>query len=139
MIRTFDAKSYTDLLVRYQPKPIANEAENDAAIALACELEHSPERSPEEDIFLELLITLIEKFESENYSIPAGNYASMLRHLMDARNLDKSDLIPVLGTETKVEEIMGNRRAIEIDEARKIADFFQVDISLFLELRSQSI
>jgi hypothetical protein len=37
MIRTFDPKYYTDLLVRYQPKPIANEAENDAAIALACE------------------------------------------------------------------------------------------------------
>ncbi|WP_072718733.1 MULTISPECIES: helix-turn-helix domain-containing protein [Planktothrix] len=139
MIRTFDAKSYTDLLVRYQPKPIATEAENDAAIALACELEHSPDRTPEEDIFLELLITLIEKFESENYSIPPENSASMLRHLMDARNLDKSDLIPVLGTEKKVEEIMGNRRVFEIDEARKIADFFQVDISLFLESRSQSI
>jgi HTH-type transcriptional regulator/antitoxin HigA len=42
IIRTFDAKSYTDLLVRYQPKPIATEAENEAAIALACELEHRP-------------------------------------------------------------------------------------------------
>lgn len=133
MIRTFDAKSYTDLLVRYQPKPIATEAENDAAIALACELEHRPTRSPEEDIFLDLLITLIEKFESENYPMTAGNSTSMLRHLMDARNLDKSDLIPVLGKpETEVEEIMVNRRAIEIDEARKLADFFQVDVSLFL-------
>ncbi|MDF0552326.1 transcriptional regulator [Kamptonema sp. UHCC 0994] len=139
MIHTFDAKSYTDLLVRYQPKPIANEAENDAAIALACELEHRPVRSPEEDLFLELLITLIEKFEAENYPIPAGNSASMLQHLMDARNLDKSDLIPVLGTQTKVEEIMVNPRAMEIDEARKIADFFQVDLSLFLESRSQHI
>lgn len=139
MIRTFDAKSYTDLLVRYQPKPIATEAENDAAIALASELEHRPARSPEEELFMELLITLIEKFEAENYPIPAGNSASMLRHLMDARNLDKSDLIPVLGTETKVEEIMVNLRAIEIDEARKIADFFQVDLSLFLESRSQPI
>lgn len=137
MIRTFDAKSYTDLLVRYQPKPIATEAENDAAIALASELEHRPTRSPEEDIFLDLLITLIEKFESENYPMRAGNSTSMLRHLMDARNLDKSDLIPVLGkTETEVEEIMVNRRAIEIDEARKLADFFQVDVSLFLESRS---
>ncbi|MEG3948149.1 transcriptional regulator [Microcoleus sp. SVA1_A4] len=139
MLRTFDAKSYTDLLVRYQPKPIATEAENDAAIALACELEHRPARSPEEDIFLDLLITLIEKFEAENYPITAGNSASILQHLMDARNLDKSDLIPVLGTETEVEEIMVNRRAIEIDEARKIADFFQVDLSLFIESRSQPI
>jgi HTH-type transcriptional regulator/antitoxin HigA len=94
-IRSFDAKSYRDLLVRYQPKPIANEAANEAAIALACEHEHRPMRSLEEELFLELLITLIEKFESENYPIPAGNAASMLQHLMDARNLEKSDLIPV--------------------------------------------
>jgi HTH-type transcriptional regulator/antitoxin HigA len=132
MIRTFDAKSYTDLLVRYQPKPIATEAENEAAIALASELEHRPTRSVEEELFLELLITLIEKFEAENYPIPAGNATSMLQHLMDARNLDKSDLIPVLGTETEVEKVFVSGRAIEIDEARKLADFFRVDISLFL-------
>lgn len=139
MIRTFDAQSYTDLLVRYQPKPIATEAENDAAIALACELEHRPMRSLEEDIFLELLITLIEKFEAENYPIPAGNSASILRHLMDARNLDKSDLIPVLGTETEVEKILVSGGVIEIDRAIKLADFFGVDISLFLESRSQPV
>lgn len=132
MIRTFDAKSYTDLLVRYQPKPIATEAENDAAIALACELEHSPMRSLEEELFLELLITLIEKFESENYPIPAGNAGLILQHLMDARDLDKSDLIPVLGTETEVDKVFVSGRAIEIDEARKLADFFHVDISFFL-------
>jgi HTH-type transcriptional regulator/antitoxin HigA len=89
-------------------------------------------RSLEEELFLELLITLIEKFESENYPIPAGNAASMLQHLMDARNLDKSDLIPVLGTETEVDQVFVSGRAIEIDEARKLADFFHVDISLFL-------
>lgn len=132
MIRTFNAQSYTDLLVRYQPKPIASEAENDVAIALARELEHRPVRSPEEELFLELLITLIEKFEAENYPIPAGDAASMLRHLMDARDLDKSDLIPLLGTETEVEKILVSRRAIAIDEARKLANFFLVDISLFL-------
>ena len=56
----------------------------------------------------------------------------MLQHLMDARNLDKSDLIPVLGTEIEVDKVFVSGRAIEIDEARKLADFFQVDISLFL-------
>lgn len=89
-------------------------------------------RSQESELFLELLITLIEKFESENYPIPAGDSASMLRHLMDAINLDKFDLIPVLGTETEIEKILVSGRAIEIDEARKLADFFLVDISCFL-------
>jgi HTH-type transcriptional regulator/antitoxin HigA len=62
----------------------------------------------------------------------AGNSASMLRHLMDAKNLDKSDLIPIRGTEAEVEKIIVSQRAIEIDEARKLADFFLVDISFFL-------
>ncbi|NJK73847.1 MAG: transcriptional regulator [Microcoleus sp. SU_5_6] len=131
-IRTFDTKSYTDLLVRYQPKPIETETENEAAIALACELEHRPMRSQEEELFLELLITLIEKFEAENYPIPKGDSASMLRHLMEARNLGKSDLIPVLGTEIEVDKIIAGERDLEIDEARKLADFFRVDISLFI-------
>ncbi|NJL69235.1 MAG: transcriptional regulator [Richelia sp. CSU_2_1] len=131
-IRTFDTKSYTDLLVRYQPKPIETETENEAAIALASELEHRPMRSLEEELFLELLITLIEKFEAENYPIPKGDSASMLRHLMEARNLGKSDLIPVLGTEIEVDKIIAGERDLEIDEARKLADFFRVDISLFI-------
>ncbi len=46
MTRTFDTKYYKDLLVRYLPKPIETEAENDNAIALAQELEHRPMRTP---------------------------------------------------------------------------------------------
>ena len=101
-------------------------------MVLACELEHRPMGSLEEELFVELLITLIEKIESENYPIPAGNAALMLQHLMDAKNWDKSDLISVLGTETEVDKVFVSGRAIEIDEARKLADFLHVDISLFL-------
>lgn len=132
MTRTFDAQSYIELLVRHQPKPIATEAENDSAIALAQELEHRPMRSIEEDTFLELLITLIEKFETEHYPILAGNTSSMLRHLMDARDLEEADLIPVLGTQAKIAEILADMRAIELDEARKLAEFFRVNLDLFL-------
>jgi HTH-type transcriptional regulator / antitoxin HigA len=133
MTRTFDAKSYTELLVRYQPKPIGTVAENDRAIALAQELEHRSPRTPEEDVFLELLLVLIEKFEAENYPISPVNSSSMLEHLMDARDLESSDLIPILGSATSVSEILTNQRLIKHDEARKLAEFFRVDIDLFLE------
>ncbi|MGG6265654.1 helix-turn-helix domain-containing protein [Leptolyngbya sp. AN03gr2] len=131
MTHTFDAKSYTDLLVRYQPKPILTEAENEAAIALAQELEHRPQRSTEEEVFLDLLITLIEKFESEHYPIPEGNGSSIMQHLIEARELTETDLIPVLGTQTAVTEILARQRAIKPDEAAKLAEFFHVDATLF--------
>jgi HTH-type transcriptional regulator/antitoxin HigA len=67
-------------------------------------------RTLEEYLFLELLITLIKKIEAENNPMTAGDSASMLRHLMDARNLEKSDLIPILGTETEVEKILVSQR-----------------------------
>ncbi len=62
MTRTFNPQSYGQLLAKYQPKIITTE-ENYQAIALAEELDRRPHRTPEEDAFLELLITLIEKFE----------------------------------------------------------------------------
>ncbi len=139
MTHIFNAQSYTDLLVRYQPKPIATETENEAATALAQELEHCPARTPEEDLLLELLVTLIEKFEQEYDPIPKGSGSSMVQHLMEARDLDADDLLPVLGTQTAVTEILGNERQIQRDEARKLADFFHVDASLFLETLNTTI
>ncbi|MCL1466133.1 helix-turn-helix domain-containing protein [Argonema galeatum] len=133
MTRTFNAKSYTELLVRYQPKPIVTEAENDRAIALVQELEHRSPRTVEEEVFLELLLVLIEKFEEENYPISTVNSISMVQHLMDARDLEESDLIPILGSETTVSEILMNKRPIKHDEARKLAEFFRVEMDLFLE------
>ena len=53
-------------------KPISTEAKNDRAIALVEELEHRSDRSVEKETLLDFLLTLIEKFESEHYPIPAG-------------------------------------------------------------------
>ena len=97
-----------------------------ARSALAQELEHRPTRSLEEETFLELLITLIEKFEAEHYPIPTGTTGSMLGHLMEARDLEGADLIPVLGTLEKIVEILTDKRAIELDKARKLANFFEL-------------
>lgn len=131
-IDIFDKKVYTELLVRYQPKPIVTEADNEIAIAIAQEIEHRPTRTLEEEVFLELLLVLIEKFESENYPIPKVNSGAMVRHLMDARDLEESDLIPILGSTTAVSEILMNKRPIMLNEAKKLADFFRVEMDLFL-------
>ena len=134
MIHTFDSKLYTDLLIQYQPKPITTEEENEAAIALAQDIEHRLDRTPEENVLLELLITLIEKFEADHYPIPKGTLTSMLGHLMDARNLNEKDLIPVLG-EKVVAEIFSHEKEIDAAQAKALADFFHVDVSLLGELQ----
>jgi HTH-type transcriptional regulator / antitoxin HigA len=132
MTRTFNPESYGKLLAEYLPKTITTEEENEQALKLAQSLEHRPNRTPEEDVLLELLVTLIEKFEETHYPIPQGTPHSMLMHLMDARDITTEALGEVIGSVEIVREIIDGIRTINKTEAEAIANYFHVDVSLFI-------
>lgn len=131
MTHTFNAELYGKLLAEYQSKTITIEEENEQAIALAQDLQHRPSRTPEEEILLELLVTLIEKFEETHYPIPEGTPHSMLMHLMDARDITSEALVEVIGSLEVVQEIVNGVRTINKAGAEALADYFHVDVSLF--------
>ncbi|MEO1131183.1 MAG: transcriptional regulator [Cyanobacteria bacterium J06639_1] len=132
MTLTFDSDSYAALLTRYRPKAIATEAENEAALALAEELEHQSPRSPEEEALLDLLTILIERFEEEHYPIPEGTPQSMVLHLLEARDLKQEALVGVVGSRGVVSEIVNGKRGISKNQAKALAEFFHVDVGLFI-------
>ncbi len=105
---------------------------NDRAIELAQELEHKANRSLEEDAILELLVTLIEKFEDENYPIPEGTPHSMLLHLMDSNEIKQENLVGVIGSRGVVSEVVNGKRSISKAQAKALAEFFSVDVGLFI-------
>ncbi len=132
MTLTINPSDYAQLLAKYQPKVIETEAENDRAIELAQELEHKVNRSNEEDVILELLVTLIEKFEDENYPIPEGTPHSMLLHLMEASGIKQENLVGVIGSRGVVSEVVNGKRNISKAQAKALAEFFSVDVGLFI-------
>lgn len=131
MTHTFNPESYGKLLAKYQPKKISTEEENEQAIKFVQDLEHRLNRTPEEEILLELLVTLIEKFEETHYPVPQGTPHSMLMHLIDARDITPEALIKVIGSSQVVEEIINGERTITKIQAEALANYFQVDASLF--------
>ncbi len=132
MTLTINPSDYAQLLAKYQPKVIETEAENDWAIARATELEYKAERSNEEEAILELLVTLIEKFEDENYPIPEGTPHSMLLHLMEAGGIKQENLVGVIGSRGVVSEVVNGKRSISKAQAKALANFFSVDVGLFI-------
>ncbi|MGL6342960.1 MAG: helix-turn-helix domain-containing protein [Waterburya sp.] len=132
MTLTINPESYAQLLAFYQPKIIETEAENERAIVLATELEHKANRSLEEDAILELLVTLIEKFEDENYPIPSGTPHSMLLHLMESNDIKQENLIGIIGSRGVVSEVVNGKRSISKAQAKALAKFFAVDVGLFI-------
>jgi HTH-type transcriptional regulator/antitoxin HigA len=127
-----NSESYAQLLAKYQPKVIETEEENDLAIALAQELEHKINRTPQEDAILELLVILIEKFEDEQYAIPAGTPHSMLLHLMEASSIKQENLVGVIGSRGVVSEVVNGKRSISKAQAKALAKFLSVDVGLFI-------
>ncbi|WP_404788945.1 type II toxin-antitoxin system HigA family antitoxin [Altericista sp. CCNU0014] len=134
MTLTFNREAYAELLARYQPQKISSDNENEKAIELAEKLSHSLNRTPEEDALLDLLTTLIEKFEDENHPIPVASPLEMLKHLMEARELIQEDLVGVIGSRGVVSEVMNGKRGISNAQAKALGDFFSVEPSLFLAL-----
>lgn len=132
MTLTINPSDYAQLLAKYQPKIIETEAENHRAIELAQELEHKVNRSNEENAILELLITLIEKFEDENYPISEGTPHSMLLHLMEASGIKQENLVSVIGSRGVVSEVVNGKRSISKAQAKALAKFFSVDVGLFI-------
>lgn len=132
MTLTINPSDYAQLLALYQPKVIETEAENARAIELAQELEHKANRSNEEDAILELLVTLIEKFENENYPLDEGTPHSMLLHLMESNDLKQENLVGVIGSRGVVSEVVNGKRSISKAQAKALAKFFSVDVGLFI-------
>lgn len=132
MTLTFSPDKYGSLLAQYQPKAITTETENDKAISVAQELEHKHELSEEELTLLELLYVLIEQFEEDNYPIAQGSPLDILRHLMEENNIKQEKLIGVIGSRGVVSEVVNGKRNISKNQAKALARFFNVDVSLFI-------
>lgn len=133
MTLTINPKVYGDLLVQYQPKIITTEEENSQALSVVESLTHKSDLTPEEDQLLELLITLIEKFESEHY--PLNNLStplSRLTFLMEQNDLRQVDLIKIFGSKGNVSEVLSGKRQISKSHALKLGEFFNLNPALFL-------
>ncbi|MBD2409624.1 hypothetical protein H6H01_02635 [Nostoc calcicola FACHB-3891] len=133
MTLTFNPDKYKELLTAYLPKLIKSEAENEKALGIVEDLMHR-ERTPEEDELYKLLITLIEKFEQEYYQPnQQNNPVSMLLFILEESERSRDDLVAIFGTKDLVDNILNGQKKINIEQARKLGEFFHVESSLFRE------
>ena len=88
--------------------------------------------TPEEHVLLELLTTLIERFEDEHYPIAEAPGYEVLKFLMEDRGLRQRDLLHIFGSRGIASEVVNGKRAISKTQAKKLGDFFHVAPDLFI-------
>jgi HTH-type transcriptional regulator/antitoxin HigA len=114
---------------------IRTEAEYDRAIEQIERLLKQGDRiSAEEEHLLDLLSTLVEKYEDEYCPIGSSAPHEILQHLMEARGLKQKDIMHLFGSSGRASEAINGLRTISKIQAKALAEFFHVSTDLFLGL-----
>jgi HTH-type transcriptional regulator/antitoxin HigA len=132
--QTLNPVAYGELLARVQPHPIKDDREYDRFVAEVGRLMERGESnlSREETSLLEMLSILIEEYDRKHYPIAPAQPHKMLTFLLEQRGLEPHDLWPVLGSKSRVSEILSGKRAVSKSHAKKLAAFFHVPIDLLI-------
>jgi HTH-type transcriptional regulator / antitoxin HigA len=125
--------AYGRLLRKTLPRPIRTEQDNERYIRVVEHLMNLGERiSPEQHELMDLLVTLIERFEGERYSLSAASPLEVLRELMEARGTKLAGLATLIGSKGVASEILNGKRGLSKTNIRRLAEYFHVSPEVFL-------
>ena len=100
-------------------KPIRNDDDlTQAFIALEAVFfaENGTEQAEERDI----LLALIENYESKHYPIPHADPISAIHFAMEQKGLSRDELVPYLGVKSKISEILNGKRKLSLTMIKKL-------------------
>jgi HTH-type transcriptional regulator/antitoxin HigA len=124
--------AYTALLVRFPPRVIRSDAQNEACIQALYELEqHHAGWSPEEADLADLLTLLIEDYEEKHYQLPKSSPRKLIEFLMEQQGLRQKDLVDVFGTPSIVSEVLSGKHDLSRQHIRRLSERFHVPPELF--------
>jgi HTH-type transcriptional regulator / antitoxin HigA len=133
--RTQDQTRYGDLLQSLLPKKIETKQEYEFFVdrlEALLEKEESEALQPDESDLAELLVLIIQDYETRTVSFPDSDPRDILIHLMESNDLKQSDLVGILGSSGVVSEVVNGKREISKAQAQNLGDRFKLSYKLFL-------
>ena len=81
---------------------------------------------------LEAQARLIAAYEEKKWPRRSPSIADLIRHLMDQHGLTRADLIPRLGTPSRVSEVMRGKKGLSMAMVQRLRARFRVPADLLL-------
>ena len=86
---------------------------------------------------LEILTTLVEVYEEQHYKIDAPDPIEAIKFRMEQEGLKQKDLVPIVGSKSRVSEILNKKRKLTIEMIRNLHKKLHIPIeSLFLDYKT---
>ena len=121
-----------------QLRIIQNEAEHRQALARVAELmdQDLAAGSPESDE-LDVLAVLIEDFENKQYPIDPPDPVDAIEFRIDQMGLGRKDLVPYIGSQSKVSEVLNRKRPLSLNMIRKLSDGLGISADVLIREPTQ--
>ena len=116
----------------FQIKPIKTKSDYDAALK---DIDMLWEASPntEEGDNLEVLITLVEKYESEHFDISAPDPVEAIKFIMEQKGIDRIELQKIFGSKSRVSEILNKHRKLNLRMIRELHNVLKIPYEVLAE------
>ena len=109
---------------------IQSDAEHSEAMAPVEKLMGSSD--PADQARMTAQARLIEAYERARWPRRAPTLPDLLRYLMDQHGLSRTDLVPLLGTASRVSEVLNGKRELSMSMVRKLRERFRVSADLLI-------
>jgi HTH-type transcriptional regulator / antitoxin HigA len=100
-------------------RPIRSKADHEAAITEVERLWGPKTGTPEGDR-LHVLATLIDAYEAEHYPMDLPDPVGAIKFRMEQQGLSRRDLEQIIGTRTRVAEVLNRKRGLSIGMIRRL-------------------
>lgn len=87
---------------------------------------------------LEAQARLIAAYEERKWPRRTPDVADMIRHLMDQHGLSRADMVPILGSASRVSEVLGGKKGLSMAMVQRLRARFRVPADLLLPVPSGS-
>lgn len=111
---------------------IETEADLAEAQALVAALMQQADADPAALARLQAQAQLIEAYERRRWPRRNATPAEILRYLMDQHGLSRADLVPLLGTASRVSEVLNGRKPLSMTMIQRLRARFGIPADLLL-------
>ncbi len=113
-------------------KPIKTRKDYNIALKRIEKLMNAKLNTPEGDE-LDILATLVEAYEEKHFPIDDPHPIAAIQHRMEALGMDRKDLEPILGSRSRVSEVLNLKRKLSIEMIRNLHEKMGIPASALIQ------
>ena len=112
-------------------KPIRSKGDYEVAMAEIERLWGARSGTPKGDR-LDILATLVDAYENEHYPMDPPDPIEAIKFRMEQRGLTRKDLADILGSRTRVAEVLNRRRGLSINMIRRLHEKLGISVEVLI-------